>query len=65
MLLADTPWSHVFLGEAHELGEGAGQDRTRAIEHYRAAASQPRDQEARRRAEEALVRLQPARQSAR
>jgi dienelactone hydrolase len=65
VFLGDNPWAHLFLGEALEAGDGAAQDRAKAIGHYRAASSQSREPDARRRAEEALARLEPARSSAR
>ena len=64
VFLGDNPWAHVFLGEARETGEGAAPDRAKALGHFRAAAGQTRDPEARGRAEQALARLEPARPAA-
>jgi hypothetical protein len=58
--VGDNPWAHAFLGEAYETGDGVPRDQAKAVEHFRAAAGQSRDDDARRRAEEALARLAPA-----
>ncbi len=65
VFIGDNPWAHLYLDEALETGDGAAQDRAKAIGHYRAALDRSREPEVRRRAEEALARLEPARSSAR
>jgi dienelactone hydrolase len=56
VLLGDIAWAHVFLARAFAGGEGVAPDAAKANEHYRAAAAQERDGNARRAAAEALAR---------
>lgn len=53
----DNPWGRLWLAEALEKGEGADRDTKQAIEHFRAAAGQEREPEARKAAIAALTRL--------
>jgi TPR repeat protein len=59
VLKGENPWGQVLLAEALEKGEGVAASVTDALSLYRAAASQQREPEARRRAEEAIHRLTP------
>ena len=51
------PYGHLYLGEALEVGEGAARNLSEALEHYRAAADQAREPDAKRRAADAVKRL--------
>lgn len=53
----DNPWAQIMLAEALEKGEGVAANPTEALTHFRAAAAQGRDAEARKHAEAALARL--------
>ncbi|MDX2157163.1 MAG: dienelactone hydrolase family protein [Hyphomicrobiaceae bacterium] len=53
----DHPWAQLHLAEALEKGEGVTANAAEALALYRAAAAQDREPEARKRATEAVARL--------